>query len=75
MKYTCNNKINQGYDRHYQLKYLSNMNIKAQGVEKQIHFFAKAKSMLTAVSNFLECKNGCGDDAEFENFCYLIGQC
>ena len=29
MKYTCNNKINQVYDRHYQLKYLSNMNIKA----------------------------------------------
>jgi len=31
--------------------------------------------MLTAESKFLECKNGCGDDAEFEKFCYLIGQC
>ena len=39
-----------------------------EGGEKEIQFFAKAKSMLTAVSNFLECKNGCGDDAEFENF-------
>ena len=71
MKYTCYNNIKQVYDRHYKFNYLSNMNIKAQGVEggeKEIQFFAKAKSMLTAVSNFLECKNGCGDDAEFENF-------
>jgi hypothetical protein len=54
------------------------MNIKALGVEggkKEIHFLAKAKSMLTAASNLFECKNGCGDDAEFENSCYLIGQC
>ena len=60
MKYTFNNKINQVYDRHYQLKYLSNMNIKAYGVEG---------GKMTAVSNFLECKNGCGDDADFEQIC------
>ena len=78
MKYICYNNINQVYDIHYKFNYLSNMNIKAQGVEggkKEIHFFAKAKSMLTVANNFFECKNGCGDDAEFENSCYLIGQC
>ena len=51
MKYTCNNKINQVNDRHYKLKYLSNMHkgLGCGGWEKEIQFFAKAKSMLTAV--------------------------
>ena len=51
MKYTCNNKTNQVYDRHYKLKYLSNMHkgLGCGGREKEIQFFAKAKSMLTAV--------------------------
>ena len=44
------------------LKYLSNMKHKGLGCggwEMEIQF--------------LECKNGCGDDAKFEQICYLIG--
>ena len=63
MKYTCNNKINQVYDRHYKLKYLSNMNIKAQGVEggkRKYNCFLKAKSMLTAASKFWNARTDAG---------------
>jgi hypothetical protein len=53
MKYTCNNKINQVNDRHYKLKYLSNMHkgLGCGGWEKEIQSFAKQQPPLLS-NNF-----------------------
>ena len=71
MKYTCNNKINQVYDRHYKLKYLSNMKHKGlgcRGWEKEIQFFAKAKQMSTTVSNFWNARMDAGMTPSLRKF-------
>ena len=70
MKYTCNNKINQVYDRHYKLKYLSNMKqrLRVWMVGKGDTIFAKAKQMSTAVSNFWNARTDAGMTPSLRKF-------